>query len=408
MKTLVSLLDIVFIIPFLFFSLYLAFLTLLAMFQRMKSGGSFPAGSRRFAVLVPAHNEESGIERTLRSLKSVNYNPGLFDVIVIADNCTDRTAEISRTVGVKVLERTNTVLLGKGYALKWCIEKLIGSEDNYDAFAIVDADSVVSENLLSVLNSYLEDGAECIQTSDLVVPQPGAWSPEMIRVAFILHNYVRPLGRKAIGCGPGLNGNGMCFSRGLLKEKPWESFSRAEDLERYLQLTLVNVKVHFAPEAVVYATMPTDSASAGSQRKRWEMGRLPLLKKYSKALLAVSLRRRSFVALDALIELVTPAFVNMFVLTGTVFLVNVLLVAVGLQWLNTPALLSGLVVLLELFHVVGGLGAARADSGAYMALVNLPKYAFWKAGIYLKTVLKGDDKGWVRTARDPVRRENNS
>ena len=399
--------DIVCLLPFLFFALYLAFLTMLAAFQKMKPVGKMPARFRRFAVIVPAHNEESGIEPTLRSLLAVDYKRDRFDVVVIADNCTDRTAEIARAAGVRVLERTDRVLRGKGYAIKWCMEKLTGAEEEYDAFVIVDADSVVTENTLKVLNSYLEDGADCIQISDMVTPQPGAWSPEMIRVAFILHNYVRPLGRKAIGFGPGLNGNGMCFSSRLLKEKPWNSFSRAEDLERYLQLTLDGVGVWFAPEAVVYATMPTDSASAKSQRKRWEMGRLPLIRKYAGSLLMATLRRKSLVALDVLIELMTPAFVNMFALTLLAFLVNALFVAVGAAWLILPAAAWGAAVLLELFHVFGGLRAANADRDAYAALMNLPKYAVWKVGLYVKTIFKGDDKEWIRTARRRVERENN-
>lgn len=408
MKTIIELLDIICILPFLFFSAYLAFLTLLAIFQKMKPASRYQIETRRFAVLVPAHNEEAGIERTLHSLTDVEYDPDRFDVIVIADNCTDKTAEVSRTVGARVFERTDLSLRGKGYALKWCLEKLGKEERPYDAFVIVDADSVVTKNFLKVMNSYLEDGADCIQCSDMVVPQPGAWSPEMTRVAFILHNYVRPLGRKAIGCGPGLNGNGMCFSRKLIEEKSWNSFSRAEDLEHYLQLSLDNVKVAFAPEAVVHATMPTDSGSAKSQRKRWEMGRLPLLKKYSRPLLFSALRRRSFVTLDVLIELVTPAFVNMFAATVLALLVNAIPAALGTRWIVGPAILWGLVVLMELFHVLGGLAAARADRGAYMALANLPRYAFWKIGLYIKTGLRGDDKSWVRTARQPAERSNHS
>ncbi len=408
MKTIILLLDIICALPFLFFSAYLAFLTLLAMFQKMKPAGRYQGEARRFAVLVPAHNEEAGIERTLHSLMNVEYSPGKFDVIVIADNCTDRTAEISRASGATVFERTDTSLRGKGYALKWCLEKLGEAEEPYDAFVIVDADTVVTKNFLRVMSSYLEDGADCIQCSDMVVPQPGAWSPEMTRVAFILHNYVRPLGRKAIGCGPGLNGNGMCFSRKLIEEKSWNSFSRAEDLEHYLQLSLDNVRVAFAPEAVVYATMPADSGSAKSQRKRWEMGRLPLLKKYSKALMLKALRKRSFVTLDVLIELITPAFVNMFAVTILALFINAVLVVLGARWITGPALLWGLAVLMELFHVLAGLAAARADRNAYLALASLPRYAIWKVGLYIKTGLKGDDKSWVRTARQPAERGNHS
>lgn len=400
MKAVAILLDILLAVPFVVFSAYLAFLTFLAAFQKLKVIANPSSGHRRFAVLVPAHDEESGIEKTVRSLMRIYYPGDCFDVIVIADNCTDRTAEIARAAGAEVFQRDENEMRGKGYALRWCLEKLLKSGREYDAFVIIDADSVASANFLTVMNYYLADGAECIQASDMVVPQPGVWSPEMTRVAFILHNYVRPLGRKAIGCGAGLNGNGMCFSSGLLKENPWNSFSRAEDLEHFLQLSLEGIRVVFAPEATVHAVMPSEAGNAGSQRKRWEMGRFPLIRKYTMPMLGQGLRRRSLLILDALVELLTPAFVNMFAVTVAAFCLNALLVLLGVAWLDGPTILWGVLVLLDLCHVVGGLKAAHADRGAYMALANLPRYAWWKLKLYAKTALNGDDRNWVRTARD--------
>jgi 1,2-diacylglycerol 3-beta-glucosyltransferase len=400
---LITILDIIFLIPLFLFAFYLAFLTVLAMTRKMRTFETPRGKQRHFAVLVPAHNEELVIEQTLTSLSRIGYPNELFDVLVIADNCTDRTAEISRGLGATVFERFDEVNIGKGHALRWCLDQIIHSPKEYDAFAIVDADTVVSSNFLTVMNAYLEDGAQCIQSSDMVIAQPGLWSPEMTRVAFILHNYVRPLGRMVIGCSSGLNGNGMCFSRKLIETSPWNAYSRVEDLEHFVQLALEGIKVQFAPEAVVNAIMPSDPRNAETQRKRWEIGRFPLIKKYTGPLLLESLRRKSFMVADVFIELITPAFVNMFIVSVIGLVINLSALAFGITWLAGPSLLWGVAVLMEVFHVLAGLKLSNADDGAYLALLNFPRFAIWKLAIYLKTWLKGDDRSWVRTERETQR-----
>ncbi len=400
MKNLTLLLDALILVPFIFFSAYLALLTLLAMVHKSKTFDKKSGTRRRFAVLIPAHNEELVIADTIRSVNEVEYPRDLFDVIVIADNCNDRTAEIARQLGARVMERFDGEKKGKGHALRWCLDQIIKSERAYEAFSIVDADTVISTNFLTAMNSYLEEGSDCIQSSDMVIAQPGHWSPEMTRVAFILHNYVRPLGRMVIGCSSGLNGNGMCFSRNLIENYPWDAYSRVEDLEHSLQLTLERIKIQFAPEAVVRAIMPSDPRNAETQRKRWEIGRFPLFKKYTFRLLSEALRRRSLMVADMLIDLVTPAFVNLFVLTSAGFAINLVALAMGATWLHTVAVIWGAALLLEFFHVLAGLKVARADRDAYLALLNFPRFAVWKAIIYVKTWIAGDDRGWVRTERE--------
>lgn len=387
-------------VPILFFSMYLAFLTLLALLRRPRTFNNGNTGRRRFAILVPAHNEELVIEKTITSLKNIDYPRDLYDIVVIADNCSDKTAALSKESGVMVYERVDRVHVGKGYALRWCLDQIMRSQLSHDAFVVIDADTVVSSNFLSVMEAYLDEGAECIQCSDLVVPQPGTWSPEMTRVAFILHNYVRPLGKLSIGCSAGLNGNGMCFSRRMVETMPWNTYSRVEDLERYLSLALDGVKVQFAPEAVVHAIMPSTPKNAESQRRRWEIGRFPIIAKYAGPMITAALRKRSLMILEAFIDLITPAFLNLVEVSLAMFVVNLIALAFGVSWLADLSLAWVIILLLEVFHVFGGLKAANADPGAYKALINTPRYALWKLKLYVKTILRGDDKAWVRTARE--------
>jgi len=398
MKTLFTIIDIILFVPSFFFASYLAFLTFFAIVRKpiRRPGAKF---LRTFAILVPAHDEELMIEKTLTSISRINYPKDLFDVIVIADNCKDRTAEIADSQGVFVLERSDSLNKGKGQALRWCLDILLRTKKGYDGFVIIDADTVVSTNLLKVMNDYLEHGAECIQCSDLIVPQPGTWSSEITRVAFILHNFVRPLGKKVLKLSMGLNGNGMCFSRKLISAMPWSSYSRIEDLEHSLQLMLKGVKVQFAPEASVHAIMPEQTRAAETQRRRWEIARYSLIRHYVLPLISAAIRKRSLVAFDMLLELITPAFVNLFVFTTSMFFLNIISILLGATWLGTVPLLFGIVIILEIFHVLGGLAVAGADRETYLVLIKTPRYAIWKVKLYIKTLINGDDKDWLRTER---------
>ena len=126
---------------------------------------------RRFAIVVPAHDEERTIDATLRSLLAIDYPSQMYDVVVIADNCDDGTAQVANRPRVQILERNDPHLRGKGYALRWGFDALV-SLSRYDAVVVVDADSTASRNFLSVMNDELEAGAEAIQSSDLVNPLP--------------------------------------------------------------------------------------------------------------------------------------------------------------------------------------------------------------------------------------------
>ena len=278
MAILLETFELLVLVPIAFLLLYLVTLSVLALSARKELKGS-AARLRRFAVVVPAHNEETAIERTLHSLMDLDYPRDLFSVIVIADNCTDRTAEIAGGLGAEVLVREDPTQRGKGYALRWAFDRLLAPELRYDGVVVIDADTAASRDFLSVMNRFLERGAVSIQSCDIVKPQPDAWSSEVTRLGFALYNHVRPLGRSVIGCSAGVRGNDMCFAAETLKRYPWGAFSITEDLEYGLHLLLHGVVTAFAPEAKVYATMPRDADNARSQRGRWEGGRLPVLKK---------------------------------------------------------------------------------------------------------------------------------
>jgi cellulose synthase/poly-beta-1,6-N-acetylglucosamine synthase-like glycosyltransferase len=382
---------------------YLSLLSLLALLGDARR--DFPGRPvRRFAVVVPAHDEERTIEGTLLSLLAIDYPRELFDIVVVADNCADRTAEVARREDVRVLVRHNPLLRGKGYALRWCFDALLAAPGKYDAIAVVDADTTVSPNFLTVLDHYLGEGSEALQSTDLVKPQRDSWSSEMTRMGFTLYNYARPLGRRALGCSAGLRGNGMCFSTATLRRVPWRAFSIAEDLEYGLELLLHGIRVVFAPEASVLATMPRFAANAETQRARWEMGRFPLIRAYAGRLLRAALGKRSFRLFDALIDLVTPPLVNLLAAVVLMLFVTLALWAAGVPGAGVPVLLWLMVIGAAGIHLAAGLRAAGVPSSDARVFLHLPRYALWKVLLYARMLGRRREKEWIRTSRESTTR----
>lgn len=376
---------------------YQFFLGLLAL--NAKKIDEFETSSnRKFAIIVPAHNEEKIIAKTIYSLSGLIYPKKNYDVFVIADNCTDSTASLARSLGANVLERHNKKKTGKGYALRWAFDRLL-EEKEYDALIVVDADSLISGNYLEVMNYYLENGSRVIQSSDLVLPEPGNWSIESTRIGFMLYNYVKPLGRKVLNFNMGLRGNGMCFRRDVLEDVPWQAWSQTEDVEYGLVLLLKGIKIDFAPEATVYAQMPTEPKNAESQRSRWEIGRYQIIQRYTLKFLYQSIKKRSASFFDVFIELVTPPFVNMMLMVVALFIAATILWYMGFVSL-IHFVMWGFLVLLGFAYLFIGLYVGEADKDLYKSLLHLPVYIYWKMKVYGRVLRKGKESKWVKTERD--------
>ena len=359
------------------------------------------SGKRKFVVVIPAHNEEEVISKTLYSLFGLIYPVTQYDIVVVADNCTDKTAKISRSLGAKVLERYNDEKRGKGYALSWAFNEIQQWEENYDAYVVLDADSLISGNFLEVMNYYLENESQAIQSSDLVIPHPGAWSSESIRIGFLLYNYVKPMGRKALNFDMGLRGNGMCFSEAVVRNHPWKAWSLTEDLEYGLYLMLNDVKIDFAPEANIWAQMPVQAKNAESQRTRWEMGRYPLIKKYSGKFLKKFFTKGSFKYLDTFLELISPPLVNLLLFIVMMFTLNTGLWLLGLETLAFAWIWLAITIMGAL-HLLFGMLAAGADKQMYKSILYIPMYVFWKVKVYGTALFKGRSQQWIRTTRETL------
>lgn len=351
--------------------------------------------TRRFRFVVPAHNESAGIEQTVASLRSVDYPPASFDVVVVADNCTDDTAEKASSAGATVMVRNDQERRGKGYALD---HAFAATPSDVDALVVIDADTLVSPNLLRTFADLRATGAGAIQ-ADYAVRNPDAsWRTRLMAIALGSFHVVRSRARERLGLSCGLRGNGMCFSTELLRQVPHNAYSVVEDVEYGIRLGEAGHRVHYADQAHVYGEMVTTSAAADSQRRRWEEGRKLLVREHSRRLLKEGLRRRDKVLFDLALDLYVPPLSRIAVRLVLGWLLALLLVATvrgpGLSLWAFSFALGGVVAYVLRGWMLSGTGAR-----GLVDLMLAPAYVIWKLGLKFRRP-KRATSDWVRTARE--------
>ncbi len=223
----------------------------------------------RFAVLFPAHNEENVIAGSIQSILDCNYPRELFDVFIIADNCNDRTAEISENAGAKVLQRVDKTFRGKQHALKWAFEQI--NLDDYDAFIVLDADNYVHPDYLHFVNAEMVKGHRVIQGFVETKNPCDSWVTANYAYMFWYICRLQMI-RTRIGLSAWLAGTGLCISTDVIRSVGWHVQTMTDDVEYTCQLICAGEKVVFAPDAVVYDQKPRNLRDSMNQRLRWIRG----------------------------------------------------------------------------------------------------------------------------------------
>jgi 1,2-diacylglycerol 3-beta-glucosyltransferase len=325
-------------------------------------------GRLRFAILVPARDEEAVIGDCLASLRALDHPADRFETIVIADRCSDATAAVAARAGATVWARRDGDD-GKGAALAWALERLARERPRVEAVAMVDADCTVSPNLLAVFEAHLLAGARAVQAAYGIANPDASWVAALRYASLELMNVVRPLGASAVGASAGLYGTGMAFSAELLARRPWTARSLVEDREQHLSLVAAGERVAFAREASVRSPSPTTLGSSRGQQRRWEAGRAALIRTWLPTLLARGLRRRDAAQLHAAVDLLIPPQ-SVLLAAG---------VAAATRRPRRPAALASLAV--QAAYVAGGLALVRAPASVWRALAVSPALAIFKLAL---------------------------
>jgi cellulose synthase/poly-beta-1,6-N-acetylglucosamine synthase-like glycosyltransferase len=370
----------------------------------LRPSGAGPEPRRRFLVIVPAHDEEDGIAGTVASCMALDYPASCSNVLVVADNCTDRTAARAREAGARVLERTDVTRRSKGYAIEFLLEVLrqTGELDAMDAIVVVDADSTVHPDLLHVFARGLDAGYEWIQCYDSVGNPDRSWRTRLMAYAFSLINGVTLEGQVALGLSAALRGNGMCLSTRGLRRVPWRTHGLTEDLEYSWSVRLAGGRIAFDRGAAVYATMPSQGGVASeNQRQRWESGR----RRLRWIMLWPLFRSTQLAPLEkaaALVELTTPTAVSLLVAYLALSLLGAarypaILEQRGPLFLAVLALCHAVATLALAIHAVSPFLLSYLPWRYCLCWFYMPYYVCWKMLLALRT----PPRTWVRTAREP-------
>jgi cellulose synthase/poly-beta-1,6-N-acetylglucosamine synthase-like glycosyltransferase len=359
-----------------------------------------PVRATRFLFVIPAHDEEENITATVESCRRVAYDPALYRVVVIADNCTDRTAAAARAAGAETIERTDSQRRSKGHALEYFFAQRPSVADEADAVVVIDADTIVDPWILTAFAEALAEGKDWVQCYYTVRNPDASWRTRMMTYAFSLFNGVWLLGQDRIGLAVGLKGNGMCLSTRGLARFPWRAYGLTEDLEFSWTLRVAGERIHFLPETRVYGAMLSQGGpAAAAQRLRWEAGR-KAQRRLFLGLLLRSHRIGLVMKLLYLVDLVFPPLVTL--LLGLLVVLSLDLLAV-LDLLGTsPWLLTihSLMAVVLTCYALSPLLVLDLPVRYLASLVVLPYYAVWK----LRTTAGRNPTTWVRTPREPMPR----
>lgn len=278
-------------LPVLVWAGYLAFLTI---FSRKLPQPEYGKPETRFAIVIPAHDQEATIETTVRSLALLDWPQELFHIVVVADNCSDKTADKALHAGAAVLVQNDPAKRGRGPALEFAFETLMQGEDAPNAFVVIDSDSTAAPNLLRAFAAHFETGEVAVQAElGLRNPDP---SP-LGRVTAILHalfHAVRSLARERLEVSVGLRGNGMALSSELLKEIPHTS----DDLEYRIRLGRAGHRVAYAHDGLVLGPVVAGDPS----KRRFDLARSELV-----PLVREAIEKKSKLLADLAVDLLLPS-----------------------------------------------------------------------------------------------------
>ena len=274
----------------------------------------------RFMAIIPAHNEEAVVGNLIESLKNQTYDKDLYDIYVIADNCTDNTAKIAKEAGAIVYERFDETKKTKGYALNWFLQQKIAEDAPYDAFFVFDADNIVDKNFIKNMNKKLCQGEDVVQGYRDIKNPSDNWITAGYAIFYWQMHRFYHLARYNIGLSPLLNGTGFMVKFDVIKPQGWDTETLTEDIEFSLKRIIKGKKLGWATDAIVYDEQPTGFRQSWSQRSRWTVGHIQCIKRYTKELAIAAKENKKMINLDGLLYIVGS--IPMFIITIALLLTN--------------------------------------------------------------------------------------
>lgn len=277
----------------------------------------------RFMAIIPAHNEEAVIGNLVESLKHQNYNKDLYDIYVIADNCTDNTARVAKEAGAIVYERFDETKKTKGYALDWFLKQKIEENAPYDAFFVFDADNIVHPDFIKNMNKKLCQGEEVVQGYRDIKNPTDNWITAGYAIFYWTMNRFYHLARYNLGLSPLINGTGFMVKFDVIKPEGWNTKTLTEDIEFSLKNIIKGRKLGWAVDAKVYDEQPLGFIQSWKQRSRWTVGHIQCIQHYTKDLMLAVKKNKSLMNFDGFLYIIGS--IPMFIVTLILLAINFIL-----------------------------------------------------------------------------------
>lgn len=351
----------------------------------------------RFALAIPAHNEEAVISETVQRLLQMDYPAELFRVCIVADYCDDQTAFLARQAGALVFERNTGKRTGKGAALQWLFQQVL-QEPGLDAIVVFDADTLVDPSFLRIMDARLANGSQVIQGQHVISNPSDGWFPALTWAMFLIDNRYQNLGRVNLGLSAKHMGDSICFQTDVLRKLGWGE-GLTEDYQLRHRLVLAGYRIDYEHQAKGYGEAPLGWEQARKQRLRWLKGTRESNRGNIRQMLAAAIRERSMAIMDCVLQAVIPSFSTIAVFAMGFLILQVLVNLILPDPIFPRNVLIAWIclVVLAFFYPMGGLLLEKAPLKAYLVILTGPFFILWRTILVLRIFLGKGEISWVRT-----------
>lgn len=286
-------------------------------FSKKKEFGS--AKPRRYAVVISARNESAVLGELLDSVRKQDYPSELLDVYVVADNCTDNTAQVARAHRAVVFERYDRVHMGKGYALNYLfsqIETLTGIE-TYDGYLVFDADNVLDENYVKEMNKVFSKGYQMVTSYRNSKNYGSNWISAGYALWFLRESKYLNGARMQCGTSCAISGTGFLISSRIVRaNNGWKHHLLTEDIEFSVDSVIQGECIGYCEKAVLYDEQPVDFKASWYQRLRWTKGFYQVFGKYGGELFRGIVKKHSFPCYDMMMTVAPATILTLLTIFG--------------------------------------------------------------------------------------------
>lgn len=255
----------------------------------------------RFAAVISGRNESAVIGNLIDSIRAQKYPSDKLDVFVIADNCTDDTAQVARRHGAIVFERYNQTEVGKSWALDYGFKRILSeyTEKAYEGFFVFDADNVLDDQFVAEMNNVFDQGNDVVTSYRNSKNFSSSWVSAGYAIWFLREGKFLSQARSVLGNSCAISGTGWLVSTDIIKrDGGWTHHLLTEDIEFSTDTIAHGGKIAYAPHAILYDEQPVTFEASWRQRMRWSRGFYQVLVNYSGDLVKSIGKNHSFSSFD--------------------------------------------------------------------------------------------------------------